>query len=129
MSKVDKLIAKALSTSSEDEAIAALRFARKQHNGEYASKVEDTVSKKSYNELREQALKLQKLAQKYKEDSIHNNRQAMYYFERFNNVSVQLSELKLKNISQRQRNYKPTNWVMIGFLIGSFIGVAVGSFM
>lgn len=33
MSKVNKLLAKALSTSSEDEAMSALRLARKQYEG------------------------------------------------------------------------------------------------
>lgn len=42
MSKVDQLLAKALSTTSEDEAIACLRMARKQPSAEKSSANPDT---------------------------------------------------------------------------------------
>lgn len=46
MTKVNQLLEKALSTSSEDEAISCLRLARKRHTGETVSVSPSTASSK-----------------------------------------------------------------------------------
>ncbi len=61
MSKVNQLLAKAMSTSSEDEAIACLRMARKQGSGTF--KAEPDQKDTSLEKLRADLLKAVNAAQ------------------------------------------------------------------
>lgn len=135
MSQVDKIMAKALSTASEDEAIAALRIARKKYTGgevKLGSQPADTVSVGDYTKLRSDALEIQKWAKQYraerdyyKSERDHEKRQAQYYFELYNtnrlDYNITQDEIrKLKRKVTEKSSHRITN-LMIGFLVGFFL--------
>jgi hypothetical protein len=76
-SKTDQLIAKALSTTSEDEAIACLRMARKHNTGGTTTQVANSNN----TDWEEAARKYHKLAYKLQEDLKLANIQLRFYVD------------------------------------------------
>lgn len=127
MSAVNKILAKALSTKSEDEAFAALRMARKKYTGGEVnlSSQSNTVSNSDYEKLRNDAIKLQSLAKYYRTESDHEKRQSKYYFDLYTeqqlNYNIAQDEIrKLKRKVTEKSSQRIAN-LMIGFFAGFFL--------
>lgn len=124
MSAVNKILAKALSTKSEDEAFAALRMARKKYMGGEVN-IGSQTNNSDYEKLRNDAIKLQSLAKYYRTESEHEKRQAQYYFELYNtnqlDYNITQDEIrKLKRKVTEKSSHRITN-LMIGFFTGFFL--------
>lgn len=132
MSQVDKIIAKALSTHSEDEAIAALRMARKKYKGD-APSVGKNSDSSELKTMKETATQLQRIAQKWKAEAQHQNNQAIHYYNRYFEIleTYKSKEIEISKIKQKltKKNSSRVHYIMIGITIGSFMGAIVGQIM
>lgn len=124
MSAVNKILAKALSTKSEDEAFAALRMARKKYMGGEVN-IGSQTNNSDYEKLRNDAIKLQSLAKYYRTESDHEKRQSRYYFDLYSkqqlDYHIAQDEIrKLKRKVTEKSSQRITN-LMTGFLVGFFL--------
>lgn len=95
MSKVNQLLEKAISTSSEEEAVSCLRMARKHHKGEDVSVSSNNTSDgKSTQYWKKQAHKYFNLAQERDALALRLARQQADYLKRYNTALVENTKLR-----------------------------------
>lgn len=95
MSKVNQLLEKAISTSSEEEAVSCLRMARKHHKGEDVSVSSNNTSDgKSAQYWKEQAHRYFNLAQERDALALRLSRQQADYLKRYNTALVENTKLR-----------------------------------
>lgn len=95
MSKVNQLLEKAISTSSEEEAVSCLRMARKHHKGGSVSVSANSASDgKSAQYWKEQAHRYFNLAQERDALALRLAREHAEYLGRYNTALVENSKLR-----------------------------------
>jgi len=95
MSKVNQLLEKAISTSSEEEAVSCLRMARKHHKGGSVSvSANSTSDGKSAQYWKEQAHRYFNLAQERDALALRLAREHSDYLGRYNSALIENSKLR-----------------------------------
>ena len=95
MSKVNQLLEKAISTSSEEEAVSCLRMARKHHKGGSVSvSANSTSDGKSAQYWKEQAHRYFNLAQERDALALRLAREHSDYLGRYNSALTENSKLR-----------------------------------
>lgn len=95
MSKVNQLLEKAISTSSEEEAVSCLRMARKHHKGETVSVSYNNPSEPNHTQYwKMQAHKYFNLAQERDALALRLAREHSDYLGRYNNALLENSKLR-----------------------------------
>jgi hypothetical protein len=116
MSKVNKLLAKALSTSSEEEALSALRLARKSYTGGEVNLEAGANAESDY--WRETARSLHASAKRWKDVAEYYRREYNSAYTRFwaqkNDAAVAKAEAR-----SAKRNVEKKNRLIIYLIIAT----------